>query len=200
MLTNYNSLTKEHFENTLLNYSSFLFGNKLTSSVSIESVLTQNIELETEKWKLFKLKDLFEITGSKTTPVLELEEFGFGKYPYVTTQATNNGTEGFYDFFTEEGNVLTVDSAVVGYCSYQPKDFSASDHVEKLIPRFVMNKYIALFLVTILNLENYRYNYGRKASQTRMKTILIKLPSKNDKPDYKYMEDFIKSLPYSKSL
>ncbi len=172
MQTNYQILTDKHFEETLLNYASFLFGKD----------------------------DLFTITGSKTTSIIELEEYGYGKYPYVTTQATNNGVGGFYDFSTEKGNVLTVDSAVLGYCSYQPLDFSASDHVEKLIPKFEMNKYIAMFFVTILNLEQYRYNYGRKASQTRMKQISIKLPSKNGKPDFEFMENYIKSLNYSKSL
>lgn len=201
MLTNYNLLTKTDFENTLLNYSSFLFSNKLTSFVSIESFNQQNLELSTENWKLFKLhKYLFEITGSQTTPILKLEEYGDGKYPYVTTQATNNGTAGFYDFYTEKGNVLTIESAILGYCSYQSKNFSASDHVEKLIPNFKMNKYVALFLVTILNLENYRYNYGRTASQTRLKTIYIKLPEQDEKPDFEFMETFIKSLPYSSNL
>ncbi len=128
------------------------------------------------------------------------EEYGKGLYPYVTTQATNNGVGGFYDFCTEKGNILTVDSAVFGYCSYQAFDFSASDHVEKLIPKFDMNKYNAMFLVTILNLEHYRYNYGRKCSQTRMKTVKIKLPTKNNEPDWEFMENFIKSLPYSSSI
>lgn len=95
---------------------------------------------------------------------------------------------------------LTVDSAVLGYCSYQPFDFSANDHVEKLIPTFEMNKYVAMFLVTIMNLEKYRYNYGRKCSQTRMKQISIKLPSKKGQPDFEYMENFIKSLSYSGSI
>ena len=63
-----------------------------------------------------------------------------------------------------------------------------------------MNKYVALFLVTILNLENYRYNYGRKASQKRLKTIYIKLPERDEKPDFEFMETFLKSLPYSKSI
>ena len=57
-----------------------------------------------------------------------------------------------------------------------------------------------MFFVTILNMEKYRYNYGRKASQTRMKEISIKLPEKNGSPDFLYMENYIKSLPYSKSL
>ena len=201
MLTKYHLLTKKDFENTLLNYSSFLFSNKFTDMVSTESFHQQNLKLSTENWKLFKLhKYLFEIIGSQTTPILELEEWGYGQYPYVTAQATNNGTAGFYDFYTEEGNILTIERAILGYCSYQPKNFSASSDVVKLIPKFEMNKYVALFLVTILNLENYRYNYGRKASQTRLKTIYIKLPEKDEKPDFEFMKTFIKSLPYSINL
>jgi len=159
-----------------------------------------NINIDFKTWNPFKLTALFDIKGTKTTPLLELEEYGKGKFPYVTTQATNNGIDGFYDHYTEEGNVLTIDSAVIGYCSYQPQKFSASDHVEKLIPKFEMNNYVAMFFATILNLEQYRYNYGRKASQTRMKEILVKLPVKNGNPDFIFMENYIKSLSYSKSL
>ena len=202
MLTDYNLLTKKYLENNLLKYASFLFSNKLNDIVSTESFNQQNLELSTENWEWFKLHNefLFEITGSTTTSVLELEEYGEGPYPYITAQATNNGTEKFYDFYTEKGNVLTIERAIQGYCSYQPKNFSASSDVVKLIPKFEMNKYVALFLVTILNLENYRYNYGRKASQTRLKSTSIKLPEKNGKPDFYFMEAFIKSLPYSKYI
>ncbi|TAE68071.1 MAG: methyltransferase [Bacteroidetes bacterium] len=201
METDYSLLTKEDFITTLLNYSTFLLSNRLTNQIQLNPFSEINIDIQTDKWEKFKLDgSLFTITGSKTTPLLELEIYGKGEFPYVTTQATNNGVEGFYDFYTEDGNVLTVDSAVLGYCSYQPFDFSASDHVEKLIPNFEMNKYVAMFLVTIMNLEKYRYNYGRKCSQTRMKQISIKLPSKNGQPDFDYMENYIKSLPYSGSI
>lgn len=57
-----------------------------------------------------------------------------GENPYVATKATNNGIQGFYDYATEQGNVLVVDSAVVVFCSYQPDNFTESDHVEKLVP------------------------------------------------------------------
>ena len=165
-----------------------------------DSILKNKTKLEIKGWGKFELNELFKIKGSKTTPLLELKEYGKGKFPYVTTQATNNGVDGFFNFYSEGGNILTTDSAVLGYCSYQSLPFSASDHVEKLIPKFKMNKYIAMFLTTILNLEQYRYNYGRKCSQERMKKISIKLPSKNGNPDFEYMESYIKSLPYSTSL
>lgn len=177
-----------------------VYHKKLEKNISQKSLIDKKLKLEIDKWKNFKLRELFKIQGSKTTPLLELEEYGHGKYPYVTTQATNNGIDGFFDFYSEDGNILTADSAVLGYCSYQALSFSASDHVEKLIPKFAMNKYIAMFLTTILNLEQYRYNYGRKCSQERMEKISIKLPSKNKNPDFEYMENYIKTLPYSSSL
>ena len=176
---------------------------KQLSRLDEKPVNLGNFSLDVFRWdvfSIFSIKDLFKITGSKTTPVLELEEYGRGNYPYVTTQATNNGVEGFYNFYTEDGGVLTVDSAVLGYCSYQSYNFSASDHVEKLIPKFMMNKYIAMFLVTIINQEQYRYNYGRKCSQDRMEKGSIKLPSKDGNPDWGFMENYIKSLSYSSNL
>ncbi|MBI4653032.1 N-6 DNA methylase [Candidatus Kuenenbacteria bacterium] len=200
METDYSILSNEIFIETLLLYSSYLFLNKISLIVENKSVSNDTVQLKIGEWKYFKLTDLFKITGSKTTPLLELEEYGQGKYPYVTTQATNNGVRGCYDYYSEEGDVLTVDSAVLGYCSYQALPFSASDHVEKLIPKFKMNKYIALFLTTIINLEQYRYNYGIKCSQTRMKKAIIKLPAKNNQIDFELMENYIKSLPYSSSL
>lgn len=163
-------------------------------------ILKENPSLNIDTWGSFLLSDLFEIRGSKTTSLLELQEWNMGKYPFVTTQATNNGVEGFYDYATEAGNILVIDSAVLWYCSYQPFDFSASDHVEKLIPKFTLDKYIALFLTTILNKEQYRYNYWRKASQTRLKERSIKLPLNGDKPDWEFIRNYIKSLPYSATL
>ena len=176
------------------------FYKKDLMSLSNGALIDKKVVMETIRWKEFKLTELFDIKGSKTTPLLELEEYGKGNYPYVTTQATNNGTGGFFNFSSEGKNVLTVDSAVLGYCSYQSEEFSASDHVEKLIPKFTLNKYIAMFLTTILNSDNYRYNYGRKCSQTRMREISIKLPAKGDDPDWKFMEKYIKSMPYSAHL
>jgi restriction endonuclease S subunit len=158
--------------------------------------------LSPSNWKDFKLGELFEISGSKRTPITTLKDtYGEGKFPYVTTQATNNGIGGFFNFANNKGNVLTIDSAVVGYCSYQELDYSASDHVERLEPKFKLNKYIALFLTTIINKESYRYNYGRKANQGRIKDMIIKLPfTTYGEPDFEFMENYVKSLPYSASL
>lgn len=164
MKTDYSTLTQGDFQKTINNYLSYLVKNGL-SSLDINFVrnnITYN--LNTDFWKEYPVNDYFTVTGTKTTKVDDLETYGLGNFPYVTTQAINNGVENFYNHFTEKGNVLTIDSAVLGYCTYQEKEFSASDHVEKLTPKFKMNKYIAQFIVTLFNNECYKYSYGRKSN------------------------------------
>ena len=193
-------LSKDIFAKELKKYVAFNMFN-FDTDTDRSSIISNEMILDIDSLQYVKINTIFEITGSKTTPLQKLKEYGVGPHPYVTTQATNNGTRGFYNYYTEDGNILTIDSAVVGYCSYQPHKFSASDHVEKLIPKFKMNKWIALFLLTVINLEQHRFSYGRKASQTRLKELSIKLPvDSNGNPDWKYMENYIKTLPYSSSI
>ena len=151
--------------------------------------------LDTKGWKEFRVGDLFDVTGSITTPFEDLEATNIGEYPYITTSASNNGVAGFFDKFTETGNIICIESACAGFATYQPQNFTASDHVEKLLPKFDMNAQIALFLVTMLNAEQYKYNYGRKCNQIRIRERLIKLPATpSGDPDWQFMEDYIKSL------
>ena len=203
MQTDYLPLQKSNdsFENSVRAYLTFLLYNERHDLISKNRIIESTPKLNILEWKQYKLSDLFRITGTKTTSIEDLTRFGAGKYPYVTTQATNNGVSGYFDYYTEIGNVLTIDSAVVGYCSYQKDNFSASDHVEKLTPNFDLNVYTGLFISAIINLENYRFSYGRKFSQKRIKDAHISLPtnSKNE-PDYQFMEIYMRSLPYSNYL
>jgi hypothetical protein len=82
---------------------------------------------------------------------------------------------------------------------YQPNDFCATSDVNILTPKnFVLNKYIGLFLVTIINKsENYKWSYGRQCRVGDSKEIIIKLPTKDNQPDWEYMENYIKALPYA---
>jgi len=209
--TNFESLKDDDFEDTLKEYSTFLYYNKLINKVSRESYNDGKKNLDFSKWKEVKLgfdeianpNGLFEVSGSKTTDIKILDDnhkAGELKYPYITTQATNNGARGWYDTFTDGGNILVIDSAVLGYCSYQPLNFTASDHTEKLIPKFDLNVFRALFLTTIINKERYRYSYGRKFNQDRIRETIIKLPFKNGNIDWDWIEGYIKGLFYSKYL
>ncbi len=100
------------------------------------------------------------------------------------------------------GGVITTSSnGQPGIAFYQNKDFCATGDVNVLSAKFIMNKYIALFICTIIENEIYRFNYGRKWGKTKMLEHKIKLPvTKEGKPDWEFMENYIKSLPYSKMI
>lgn len=199
--TDYSKLSIIDYKNNIKKFIAFKLLNFELENISSKKVLSGSFNLSDRKWKWFLINDLFDVSGTKTTPKRKLEEIGKGKYPYTTTQSTNNGVEGFYDFYTEKGNCLVIDSAVAGFCSYQEENFSASDHVEKLMPKFKLNQHIGLFLQTIINLEQFRYSYGKKFNQVKIRATKIKLPiDKVGNPDWKFMEDYIKSLPYSASI
>lgn len=156
------------------------------------------LSLKQKRWKTFTLEELFNIQGSKTTPLDRLKEIGQGSYPYVTTQSTNNGVAEYFDYSTEKGNVLTVDSAVAGFCSYQEFNFSASDHVEKLVPKFKLTKLLAKFLTQMINCNQAKFSYGYKASQARLKRQQIMLPINSEgEPDWDFMENYIKQIEYT---
>jgi hypothetical protein len=181
------------------NYIKFIYERE--REIARTSIKRKDIPLNVKEWKEFRIDRLFKVAGTKTTKIDDLEEYGTGNFPYITTQSTNNSVAGFYDYYTEQGNVLIIDSAVTGFCSYQEKEFSASDHVEKLESKFPMNKYIGLFISTIINSESYKYTYGRKFNQKRIKNTIIQLPVDNqNNPDWQFMENYIKQLPYSDKI
>lgn len=148
-------------------------------------------------WKSFKLVDLFEVEGTKTTPKKKINFDDNGQYPYITTSAINNGVYGYSQEYTEKGKVLTVDSAVIGTVFYQETHFLASDHIEKLIPKFEMTSLRAQFLVTVLNknIEKYGYSYDKKRSQTKLKKEEVLLPATPaGSVDFIFMDTYMDSI------
>jgi len=152
-------------------------------------------------FKEVHITELFDIKGTKTTSIAELKKYKKGNlYPYISTKSKNEGVDGFFNYFTEKGNVIVFDSATDGNIHYQKNNFSASDHVEKLIPKFNMTENIALYFVLLLKTATKGvFNYGYKLNQERMSKIKILVPYKDsNNVDYEYMEQTIKHLKNKK--
>lgn len=153
------------------------------------------LKLEDREWKNFCLSDLFDVFGTVTTHPSKLIPNGLT--PRITCAATNNGLDNTYkNRATENGDVITIDSATIGYVSYQLVDFIATDHVEKLVLKNnqKLGYYCGLFIKTIIdNAVSGKYGYGYKFSQFRIKRQLVKLPITSDGlPDWQFMEDYMK--------
>jgi hypothetical protein len=164
------------------------------------SIGKPTIPLNPTKWAVFEYPCLFEIRKGKRLTKANMTD---GKTPFIGSIDDNNG---YREYIGEEpnhtGNTITINyNGSVGEAFYQPRPFWASDDVNVLYPRFTLNKYIAFFLITLMQKEKFRFSYGRKWELERMNASTIKLPvTDKGEPDWQFMEGYIKSLPYSSNL
>lgn len=165
------------------------------------------LSLNISKWKTVKLwKKVVDLDLGKPVHKIQIESsFSEGRTPYITRTAKDNGTELFLDA-TEfkdkisKGNCITIGAE--GLKAYfQSLDFLTGNKVN-ILRNENINKYNSLFLIALLDLQmEEKFSYGRAVVKGRLEEMNIKLPvDKNGLPDWKYMEDYIKSLPYSSVL
>ena len=94
-------------------------------------------------------------------------------------------------------------SGTSGCVHFQDSDSYVGDSTIALKMKDKDNEkmHIYLFLETILNLERYRFTYGRKVVIEKFIEQYISLPTNEDgNPDWQYMGEYIKALPYSDIL
>lgn len=168
---------------------------------SSESYSKTKMKLSEIKYKEFIYSDLFEIKKGKR--IVVSKQLENGNCPFVSSISKNNGVSDKLNIEpNQSGNTITVNyNGSIGEAFYQPDPFWASDDVNVLYPKFKLNPFIAMFLIAMIKKERYRYNYGRKWHVERMKKSIIRLSMTVDgDPDWVFMENFIKGLPYSKCL
>lgn len=162
-------------------------------------------ELKVTEWKEFKIKDFFDVELSKGD--IKLDDMDDGDIPLLSSGETNNGVVGYIDRNGDgkaeifPSNRITVDM----FCNafYQDEPFYAVSHgrVNILVPRFELTKNIGLFIATAIKQEQYKYSYGRAVYSNVAAAMDIKLPVDTDgNPDWQFMENYIKALPYGDRL
>ncbi len=158
-----------------------------------------NQMLSVTDWKSYTMDSLFRFVKGKR---LTKKDMVPGTINFLGAISENNGVrEKIETDDWWEPNCITVNyNGSVGEAFYQAKRFWASDDVNILYAKdfWEMNQYIAMFLITVIKANRYRFGYGRKWTVEKMKETVLKLPSQQDgTPDFVYMEKYIKSLPYS---
>jgi hypothetical protein len=156
--------------------------------------------LKTEAWSAFRYDALFDIKKGQR---LTKETMKIGDTPFIGAIDANNGQRQRVSAKpNHEGNTITVTyNGSVAEAFYQPVPYRASDDVNVLYPKFPLNKYVGMFLCVLIRREKFRYNYGRKWHLDRMNETTMRLPvTEEGKPDWLFMEDYVKSLPFSKSM
>lgn len=157
--------------------------------------------LDTSTWGAFRFSDLFELKKGKRLTKAQMIP---GNTPFIGAVDKNNGVTNLVaQPALHPANTITVNYNGNGVAEafYQPVPFRCSDDVNVLYPRFKLNPAIAMFIASIIRLEKYRFNYGRKWHLERMEQSEIRLPIKSKgEPDWGLMERYIKALPFSSQI
>ena len=174
-------------------------GDDFSAAFTLPHSANSKLRFAPELWRLFAISDLFEIKKGKRLTKARMKP---GKTPYIGAIAKNNGVAAYVDRPIHQGNTITVSyDGSIGEAFYQPEPYWCSDAVNVLYPKFQLTPAIALFLVTVIRKEKYRFNYGRKWHLERMAQSQIPLPAKpNGSPDWDAMSQVINSLPFSSQL
>ena len=168
----------------------------------VAPITTQNIRPELphqRRWAEYRMGDLFRFVKGRRLTKTDMID---GNTNYLGAISENNGVRQHIQVDPGEisaPNCITVNyNGSVGEAFYQAEPFWASDDVNILYADgWVMNKYNALFIVTVIKANRYRFSYGRKWTLEKMKDTVLKLPQAEDgTPDFAYMEEYIKALPY----
>ena len=196
------------------NYIKSLHHKPLTTKNKKKSTLQHNIC----NWQEFIVGNLFKVELSKGD--IKIDDVDKGNVPLISSGENNNGIVGYIDKNGDgkaeifKGNKITID--MFGNPFYQKDDFYAVSHgrVNILNPKFELNETIGIFISSVIKKEQYKFSYGRAVYSTEAANMIIELPiqynpdgtpfideakkysEKGYVPDWNFMDNYIKSLPY----
>ncbi len=222
----YSNFSNLFFENSIKEYIIFktklrlnILEKKLTEiqlfniitgkNIKRESILSSHEKRAIKEWKEFSIKELFTPSLGKPLHKINIKKDNIpdGVTPYVTRTSFNNGIELFLNSSTlknkeKKGNCITIGAEGLK-AFYQKQDFLTGNKIN-ILKNKKLNEYNALFIITILNfIISKKFTYGRAVVKNRLEkeNMKIKLPiDKKGKPDWDFMENYIKSLPYSSNI
>ncbi len=152
------------------------------------------------EWRQFYIGNIFDIFSGKR---LESHNMENGITPFIGAVDSGNGITNYISNVNEslDKNVLGVNyDGSIAEAFYHQYYCLFSDSVKRFHLKYHPdNKYVLLFMKTIILQQKPKYNYGYKFNGTRMKRQIIMLPITNTgEPDYEYMEQYMKNLMIKK--
>lgn len=183
---------------------------------------SSSMMLGTEQWKEFYLHRIFKASmGNGIDAILTTNESP--KYNYVSRDSNGNGVVGFVDEIDGEepfpagAMSLALGGSFLGSCFIQRKPFYTAQNVAVLQEKVPLSNHTKLFIATLIRNEcKIKYQaFGRELNSHFRKDFTIKLPVKKDAsgnaiidethefsddgfvPDWEWMDNYMKSLPYS---
>lgn len=118
-----------------------------------------------------------------------------GDLPFVTAGESNEGVSAFIgnNVTVFSGNTTTID--MFGSAKYRNYKYGADDHVA-VVHTEKLSRHAAIFITSAIHKSSYTgmFDYGRNFYAKDADQLNIYLPSKNQQPDYEFMENYIAEL------
>jgi len=178
--------------------SGFLLTTK-KQSVTISS--NENRVTPYNKLKLFKLTDLC-VVKRKYAPYINELLSDQKITPYVTTTENTNGISIKCDTepnFKKDAITVSLDGTC-GATFYQFDDFISGEKTAVLTPKLDVNipdnvkPHFLFYIAYIIRYKSWRYHYGRKLSETRLKKFEVPIPVKEDDSiDFDYIKAIVEN-------
>ena len=173
--------------------------------LTTKNKIGQAPDLNISEWKEFALTDIF--TSLDTGKISNASDLDMGDdLPYLGAKKDNNGVmQMCIDIPNKrsKGNCVVMicdGEGSVGLANYMDSDFLGTVNLMLGYNEKYLNAYTGLFLATVLCQERPKYSFGRKW-KTHIPETIIKLPVNSDgNPDWQFMENYIKALPYGDRL
>lgn len=158
------------------------------------------MKLNTEEWKKFRIGDWFEVLSSNKiyhAANLHIEDKPKNDYyPYVVRSAQNRGIKGYIkkpiEFLNSENTISFAQDTFFAF--YQEKPYFTGNNVKILKPLFEYSRNILLFIETSINKSMLKNTWGMGSGKEYVENIEILLPSKDNEPDWAFMEEYIKEI------
>lgn len=202
------------------------FMNHYIHSLHYKPITTKNKighapDLHVDLWKKFKIADIFEIkygVNLELNTCIEADKNEPDSVNFVARTAENNGISSrvkIMDHVTPQksGLISVAGGGSALSTFYQDEPFYSGRDLYTLDAKANISPASKLFIITIIEQNKYKYSYGRQANKT-LSTLIIRLPilynadgtpyiddtysysAKGYVPDWKFMERYIRSLPY----
>ena len=181
------------------------------------------MNLDINQWEEFKLSAIFTMHNGKGITKEEIEE-NEGNFTVVQSGEENNGVLGKISHeycetmgytFCDEPCLTVARSGSAGFVSFQINGCVVGDSAKiLLLDKSIASVELYVFLQTLLTANRFKYAYGRKVTESKYMNDMVKLPIQRDSsgtplidktkkysddgyiPDWKWMENYIKSLHY----
>lgn len=215
--TDYSNLTEEDFLIKIRKYVVFKTKQNLglinkdiddlamfeifKSNTVKNSIVQERVQLNLNNWSEYKYSRIFS-SVTRGMRLIENDRIS-GDVPYYSASEKNNAlTDSISNPLFVEKDALIY--TTFGDCFYVEGEFTASDEIN-IFKHPKLNIFNGLFLSTIIQKNKNKYAFGRKAFNNKYSNDWVSLPTiqnsqRQYEPDWQFMEDYIKSLPYSSNL